>query len=125
MTGRRPHNQSADPRALVDVDAVDILNIAAQWRLENTFQREFVLRRAVAQIGEKQTADRGSEQAPTERGRDKRPCHVDIQVAVAPCLSPCRVVGRWQVSAISPAIPREVHAQPCFAAIGWPNRAIP
>lgn len=129
MTNRRPRNRTADHCALVGVDAADISTVIAQWCFTTAFRRDFVLRRAVAQIGEKEAADRGDEQAPTERGRgrgrDKRPCHVAIQVAVAPCLFPCRAVGRWQASAISPGIPREVHAQPCFGAIGWPDRAIP
>ena len=124
MTSRRLHKQTGNHCALVGIDAADITGVVVRWGPANAFQRDFVIRRAVAQIGEEETADRVSEQAPTERGRDKRPCHVAIQVAVAPCLSPCRVVGRWQASAISPAIPREVHAQRCFAAMGWPDRAV-
>ncbi len=71
MTSRRPYNQTADNCALVGTDVADISNIVAQWWLANAFRREFVLRRGVAQSGEKETADRGYEQAPTERGQDK------------------------------------------------------
>jgi hypothetical protein len=67
MTSRRPHNQSTDLRALVGVDAADISTVVAQWRLANAFRPEFVFRRVVAQIGEEEAADRGDEQAPTER----------------------------------------------------------
>jgi hypothetical protein len=71
MTSPRPHNQTADHCALVGIGGGDISNIVAQWWLANAFRRAFVLRSVVAQIGETETADRGSEQAPTDRGQDK------------------------------------------------------
>jgi hypothetical protein len=71
MTSRRPHNQTADHCALVGIDAADISNIVAQWRLANGFRREFVLRRAVAHRREAGGAAREGARTPTERGQDK------------------------------------------------------
>ncbi|UVK50408.1 hypothetical protein DBIPINDM_003546 [Mesorhizobium sp. AR02] len=73
MSARRLLQCEADCRAAVGINAPEISTFVAQWLLANAFRREFVLRRALAQISEAETADRGDEQAPTEGGPDKRP----------------------------------------------------
>jgi hypothetical protein len=91
MTNRRPHNRTADHCALVGVDAADISTVIAQWCFTTALRRDFVLRRAVAEIGEKETADRGSEPAPTERGQDKsRQCAARLGFCFSWAFSPFR-----------------------------------
>ena len=48
---------------------------------------------------------------PTNRRRDKRLCHVAIQVPVGTCLSPGRPGGRGQVKAEISIISMEIYAR--------------
>ncbi len=124
MIGLPPRNRSADLRAPNAGDATTIVHVFMPQRGIGAVQQHLVVERTLAQISEDRTADRGRQQSTTGRGRDKRPCHVVIQDAVASCLSPGRPVGRGQAFAICPAIPIAVHAHCCLRAICHPERAV-
>jgi hypothetical protein len=73
MTGYRPRNRISGRCAAARINAAEIAHVFVRpWR-SNVAGREVVLGRALAQISEEETADRGDKQAPTERGQDKRP----------------------------------------------------
>ncbi|WP_181902937.1 hypothetical protein [Methylovirgula ligni] len=71
MTGHRSHNQAGDKCASVRIDVAAIVHVSVGPRASASGQREFVLWRILARIGAEETAGRGDEQAPTERGQDK------------------------------------------------------
>ncbi|WOJ88417.1 hypothetical protein RZS28_11295 [Methylocapsa polymorpha] len=71
MTGHRSHNQAGDRCAPVCIYVAAIVHVFVGPRASASGQREFVLWRILARIGEEETAGRGDEQAPTERGQDK------------------------------------------------------
>ncbi|WP_146030317.1 hypothetical protein [Methylocella silvestris] len=71
MTGHRSRNQAGDRCAPVCIDVAAIVHVSVGPLALASGQREFVLWRILAWIGEGGTAGRGDEQAPTERGQDK------------------------------------------------------
>jgi hypothetical protein len=71
MTSRRSRNQAGDRRAAICIDVAAIVHVSVGPRASASGQREFVLWRILARIGEEETAGRGNEQAPTDRGQDK------------------------------------------------------
>jgi hypothetical protein len=124
MIDHPPRSRNGDRCAPHCGNAADILPVFMQPCRVSVVVRYVVRGRMLAQISENRTADRKDQQAATGRGRDKRPCHVVIQDAVASCLSPGRPVGRGQVSAICSAIPTAVHAHCCLRAICHPERTV-
>jgi hypothetical protein len=124
MIEHPPRNRSADRRVRHRSGVAAIGLVSMQSPRVSVALRYVVRGHMLAQTSEVRTTDRGDQQAATGRGRDKRPCHVVIQDAVAPCLSPGRPVGRGQVFAICPAIPTAVHAHCCLWAICHPERAV-
>ena len=82
---------------------------------------EFVGWRTQACPRKEGRADKGGEQEPTGRGRDKSACHAVIQAAVAACLLACRAVGRWQVLRFYPGNSGLRSAQYVFIDAGLPG----
>jgi hypothetical protein len=81
MTGHRSRNQAGDRGAPVCIDVAAILHVSVGPRASASGQREFVLWRRLARIGEKETAGRRDEQKPTNRGQDKsRQCAARLGV---------------------------------------------
>jgi hypothetical protein len=110
-------DRSFDRRQRHRSDVVAIVPVSVQTGRVYATQRDVMHERMLAQASEDRTADREDQQATTGRGRDKRACHVGIQIAGAICLSPCRSVGRGQVGQNSASISERVHAQALFAAV--------
>ncbi|MEO9190977.1 MAG: hypothetical protein ABI224_13410 [Acetobacteraceae bacterium] len=71
MTGHHSRNRIGDGSAPVGIDIAANVHVFVKPRRSGPSQREFVLWRAWAWLGEEEPADRGDEQKPTERGQDK------------------------------------------------------